>query len=380
MSRLEVSFYAGLLALALGAGLLVRSAPADSGLPSVHNRGPLGLYVLRRFLEERGATVVAHEGPLTALPGGTRTVVLASPTGTPVTREEVKALEAFATAGGTVVALMPATREAQPALSRWLEVGLGPALPSAAEGGASVAVSVRGGPFGCLEHLRVGGGPSLTVGRDDAVSVTIPADVWWVPVGAGELVVAPGADLATNHFLELDDNATFWANLAARGPIAFDEGHHLLAAGPPPSRNLVASVLQLAVVALALLLSAGRRLGPARVTTPQVHRSSLEYVASLGALTRRAKVEGELAHALRERLREQLAEGLGVAPSLPFPELARLAAERSGLPAARYEALDAALAAAGPHTSAAEYAALAKEEASLERALSREKAAAPVGN
>ena len=378
MSRLERSLTAGLLALALGAGLLVRSAPADSGLPSVHNPGPLGLLVVRRFLEQRGATVVAHDGPLTALPKGTRTVVLASPTGTALTPEDVDTLEAFAHGGGTVVALMPAAREAQPALSRWLQVGVGPPLPSAPEGGASVSVAVRAGPFGCLRRLRVGAGPSLTVARDEAVSVTTPADLWWVPVGAGEVVVAPGADLASNHFLELDDNAAFWAGLAARGPVAFDEGHHQLAAGPPPSRNLVASVLQLAVVALALLFSAGRRLGPPRVTAPAVHRSSLEYVASLGALTRKAHVEGELAHALRARLREQLADALGVAPSLPFPELARLAAERSGLPAGRYEALDAALAAAGPHTSPSDYAALAKEEASLERALARENAA-PTG-
>ena len=63
--------------------------------------------------------------------------------------------------------------------------------------------------------------------------------------------------------LELDDNAAFWANAGARGPVLFDEGHFVAADAPPLTTNLLASALQFGFLALVFVARPRRPPRPA---------------------------------------------------------------------------------------------------------------------
>jgi hypothetical protein len=100
--------------------------------------------------------------------------------------------------------------------------------------------------------------------------------------------------------------------------------------GPALSANLVASLVQLAFCALAFFFVFGARLGPARVTPVEKHRSSLEYVQSMGALSRSAGIESELAAEQLERLKrlERLPPDAGLDPTQVHTEAEYLAFSR----------------------------------------------------
>lgn len=366
-----------LLALAAAAGLLAGGGggSADSPVPSVRNPGALGLEVLRVWLEESGARVHALDGPYTALPEGVATVVVPSPAERPVGEDEVRALRAFVEAGGTLLWLAgPGTLKAQPALAGWLRVSRGPPLRASGPvslddpTGRSAPVAVPVGLAAGLRALRVGAGPAVQV-DGDAVPVADGGALWALRQGRGEVWIAAGPDLAEARRLELEDNAAFWSNLAARGPLAFGEWHHVPPEGPALTANLRAAAFQLPLLALALLLVFGRRLGPPRPEPRTVHRSSREYVDALAGLTRRAHLEADLASALHRRIRRVLHERCGLSVQLPDEEASR-ALERD-LPGAgaRVSALLHALAAPPRPLAPAQFVHLAKDAARLELVL-----------
>ncbi|MFE8599593.1 DUF4350 domain-containing protein [Archangium violaceum] len=345
--------YGVLVALALGLGLAVNQSPAPSPVPSVDNPGAMGVRALYLYLEESGARVSAPrealDGP--GLPDGLRTVVVAAPSGRPVTEEEAGALRSWVSQGGTLVYL--ASREAkakQPQLDSWLRLSEGPMLTPSAEGlppkekdltGTTVRVWSPVGPMRDLERFRVALDRGITVERPEAVPLAGAkgvAVVWRVPEGRGEVYVLAGTDLAENRRLELLDNLRFWDALAARGPLAFDEYHHGVPPKPePPSaRGLWVFVAQGLLVGLIYAVSRGTRFGPPRPLVVEKHRSALEYVRSLGWLARRSKVERELVPELARQLRRHMHERLGIPLTLPEDEAARMLERSCGLPAADY--------------------------------------------
>src|SRR5581483_657884 len=125
--------------------------------------------------------------------------------------------------------------------------------------------------------------------------------LWWQQRGKGEVWLAAGPDLAESARLELDDNLAFWSAIAARGPVAFDEFHQAPKPAPPLTANLWGSLGQLLFCALVFVLAFGARLGPARPTPQERHRSSLEYVTSMAALAREGCAPGDLASEQLER-------------------------------------------------------------------------------
>jgi hypothetical protein len=159
-----------------------------------------------------------------------------------------------------------------------------------------------------------------------------------MPEGRGEVYVLAGADVAENRRLELLDNLRFWDALASRGPLAFDEYHHGAAPKqePPSARGLWVFVAQGLLVGLLYAVSRGTRFGPPRPLVVEKHRSALEYVRSLGWLTRRSKVERELLPELARQLRRQMHERLGISLTLPEDEAARMLEQTCGLPASEY--------------------------------------------
>jgi hypothetical protein len=348
-----VAFYSVLVTLALALGLATNQSTPPSPRPSVDNPGPLGLKALSLYLQESGARVSELREAFddASLSEELRTVVVAAPTGRSVSPAEARALREWVSRGGTLVYL--ASREARTrpsALNDWLPLSEAPVVPSSAEGlppgekdltGTTVRVW---GPVGAardLERLRVSLDQGLTVERPEAVPIAGArgvAVVWRVPEGRGEVYVLAGTDLAENRRLELLDNLRFWDALAARGPLGFDEYHQGVepAREPPSTRALWVFVAQMLAVGLLYAVSRGTRFGAPRPLSEERHRSSLEYVRSLGWLARRAKVERELVPELGRQLRRLMHERLGISSELPEEEAARLLEQRGGLSAAEY--------------------------------------------
>lgn len=307
---------AGLVLLFVVASIAAQEPGSDSPYPSITNQGPRGLAVLATWLREAGASVVAHDAPLTELPADARVVVIAAPAAEELRQEEVAALQRFVEGGGTLVYLAP--REApQPAMNEWLQLAGGPIAPLVTEpgledvGGTSVTVTFSAGLLEGARRLRLSAERTLNVLDDRAVPVASDGAVWWLRLGAGEVWLAAGPDLAENARLELADNAIFWGHLASKGVIVFDEFHHHKGASMVPV-NLLVTGLQLGFLAFLFLWARAVRLGPARDAPASWHRSSLEYVRAMAALTRNAGVEAELVVALKDEFRRFLRDRCGL--------------------------------------------------------------------
>ncbi|NBD13561.1 DUF4350 domain-containing protein [Corallococcus silvisoli] len=383
MKNARVAVVLGLMiAVALAVGLASHEAVPDSPVPSITNPGPLGLKALFVYLRERGRDVSAQESSLESLPQGTRTLVIAAPQAQPVTKEEISALERFVQGGGTLVYLSPHGLGAhQPGMEEWLRLASG-ALPGANHqglasewvdpAGVTVDVWLPAGALRGLSLLRVARDRSLRMERADAVPLAglgAAGVLWHWSLGQGEVYVVAGPDLAENRRLELLDNLRFWDALAARGPLRFDEFHHAAVTRPPLSQGLWVFIAQGLAVGLVYVVSRGTRFGAPRPLRVERHRSSREYVRSLGWLMRRAKVEAELLPELDTALRRLMQERLGIAPSLPDAEAARLLEETCGVPARDYLDAKEDLLRTRGHAPVrpADYARLARRYALLER-------------
>jgi len=187
--------------------------------------------------------------------------------------------------------------------------------------------------------------------------------------GKGEFVLLAGSDLAENRRLALGDNLQFWANLAARGRVYFDEYHHqvpeqsghgvLAAIGP--------TLLQLLLAGAVLALALGRRLGEARPLRPARHRSQGEYVSQLAQLYAASRVEGELCAELHRALRRTLFDRLGISAQLDEVEVARRLEQRTQVPGERYLKLIEQAQEASARASPEQYARLSREFALFQK-------------
>ncbi|MBL9038764.1 MAG: DUF4350 domain-containing protein, partial [Archangium sp.] len=332
MTRRPSIVLAVLGALALAAGLAA-SANETSSTPSITNAGPNGLRVLHTWLTESGFDVQPMNDSPTDVPVTARTLAIAAPTARRISQREVDALARFVMAGGTLVYLAP-RGGAQPLMAEWLGLG-GGAFPSAevtAEDptGMTARTMLAEGLARGTNAFRLSA--ERTVTMSDAAPVTEPASLWFKPLGDGEVWVAAGADLAENARLDQLDNSRFWRTLAARGPIAFDEFHHLAESAPETSTTLWALGLQFLFCATLFVWARGRRLGPPRPTAVSAHRASVEYVQAMAALLQHANVDAEVVTAIHAHARTLAAERFGLAPTLAPDELARALSERAALP------------------------------------------------
>ena len=174
---------------------------------------------------------------------------------------------------------------------------------------------------------------------------------------------------SANRRIELGENLAFWHQLAAQGPIVFDEFHHKAGEGTPISAGVLVIIAQLIACFVLFAFVRGARLGPARPELPVRHRSMLEYLSSFAWLTRKAGVEKELLAELRARFRVLLQERLGVEISHSEEEAAREVERQCRLPAADYLRTVEEVAAlqASPHVTPRQFAKAARAYARLER-------------
>ncbi len=346
---LYAALLAGATVLAVAAG---GQLERDSPVPSVRNRGPLGAALLFTYLEELGLPVHASDTPwqevdFPALVEDGATFVVAAPQARQVGPEDAARLRTFVEDGGRLVLLAPLPRngEQQRALASafgyapvvpWTPPSLNVAWFEKDPSGASAEITAPFGPLEGVRSLRITGAQGVELGGEAAVPIArTPSGpiAWFARLGEGELWIFAGADVIENRRLELEDNLRFWHALAARGPMVFDEHHHRPAEGVRTPVALWVFGAQLLAVFALFAFARGQRLGPPRPEPVQVHRSMREYLSSFAWLTRRARVEPELARDLHARFRVLLHERQGILVSLPDGEAARELEARCRIPA-----------------------------------------------
>lgn len=158
-------------------------------------------------------------------------------------------------------------------------------------------------------------------------------------LGDGEILWWAGSTPLTNAGITRDDNLSFFlssvANWSADEPyqIYWDEYFH----GQRSSlwsyfgkTSIAWGLLQLGVLALAVLFSFSRRSGPIFVPAGTSRLSPLEFVDTLGGLYERAGAASSAVSVSYLRLRFLLTRQLGMAPNTPDAELGHAAEERLG--------------------------------------------------
>jgi Domain of unknown function (DUF4350) len=158
------------------------------------------------------------------------------------------------------------------------------------------------------------------------------------PHGAGRIIVLSDAYIVANGGIRLADNLQLALNVVAGSPglIAFDEyhqgkaasGNHLFAyfAGTP----VLWMLAQGALIVLVLLWTRGRRFARPLPVPHVDRRSSLEFVASMAELQKRARAYDLAIENIYTRLRRVLVRHAGLSHNSPRSEIAARVAARSG--------------------------------------------------
>jgi hypothetical protein len=165
-----------------------------------------------------------------------------------------------------------------------------------------------------------------------------PVVVSWA-LGDGEILWWAGSTPLTNAGITREDNLRFFLNSVANRStdepyeIYWDEYFH----GQRSSlwsyvskTSLAWSVLQLALLAAAVLFTFSRRSGPVFVPKEVSRLSPLEFVETLGGLYERAGAASSAINVSYVRLRALLTRQLRVPSNLSNLELARAAEQRLG--------------------------------------------------
>jgi len=177
--------------------------------------------------------------------------------------------------------------------------------------------------------------PSQLVLYGEADSAAV---VSW-KLGSGEILWWAGSTPLTNAGITKDDNLTFfldalknWSSGEAY-EIYWDEYFH----GQRGSiwsyvakTSLVWGVLQIGLIAFALLFTFSRRSGPIYIPEEVSRLSPLEYVETLGGLYERAGAASSAVAISYQRFRSQLTRQLGLPANTSDSELGQAAEERLG--------------------------------------------------
>jgi len=332
--------------LTIGGGLLlvlltasvVLAPPAErfnSPVPSTYSASSRGAEAAYRLLAKLNYPVRRWENPPTELGTDARNIllILAEPSQPPSANER-RALAALVEGGGHVLftganiqSYFPdanvSPERADPAWKTFL-----PNIPSVLSHGAE-RVTLE--PQAYWRHL---GASELSIYGDPGS----PAVVSWL-VGDGQIVWCAGSTPLTNAGISRDDNLVFF--LAAVGnwsrdepyTIYWDEYFH----GERSSlwsyvgkTSLAWGVLQIGLLAAAVLFTFSRRNGPIYVPAEVSRLSPLEFVETLGGLYERAGATSSAISISYLRLRSLLVRQLGFARDVSNAQLALAAEQRLG--------------------------------------------------
>jgi len=339
-SRREWIVLAVLLAVMVAAAAFLGAQGGDDAAeprpnPSSYNAMGSGTKGLFLWLQALGFRVRRWEQPFTRLPAESALLLVLGP-GRQVDESELKALERWVMGGGTAVLA---------------DDGVGVPIPGVWPGPPALAFGLRGRYAGKPGELHPAF-PSPYARGVETIAPTGPARFerikpeGWAPLfgdaggdvvgirrlGRGTLIAISDPGLFSNARIETADHARLILNIvrgdAGRGPILVDEFHHGHGGQDAFMAYLRKSaapwmLAQGVLVFLLLVLARGTRFGPPIPLATGARASSLEYVAALGDLHRRARARRLAAETLAASLRSGLAEALGGGAG---EELARLAA------------------------------------------------------
>jgi len=192
-------------------------------------------------------------------------------------------------------------------------------------------------------------GPAVVATNAPMVHISDPQGAVLVdfPHGAGRIVVLSDPYLVANGGIALADNLQLTLNIlgGSQGLIAFDEYHqrrgatHNALASYFEGTPILAICGQLILVVLVILWTQGRRFGRP-LPLPQVdRRSSLEFVASMAELQRRAGALDLAIENIYSRTRRVLTRYAGVDYHSSRAEIAERVALRSSLNREQLETL-----------------------------------------
>jgi hypothetical protein len=198
--------------------------------------------------------------------------------------------------------------------------------------------------------------------------------------GGGRVVILSDPYVVSNAGVNRADNLFLAAGVVTgglKGRVAFDEFHH----GYGEAQNrlfayfkgtpVVWMFAQVALVALAVVWTRGRRFARAVPSPRPDRRSKLEFVSSMAELQQRARAYDLAVENIYQRTRRALARYAGLSATAPVAQLAERVAARSGRDRRALEALlrECEDAAAGAPLKSRRALALARELRALERDL-----------
>jgi len=326
----------GLLLLMLTASaVLAPPGEETNSTPSSYSRQPGGAEAAYLLLSRLHYSVRRWENPPTELSADPKKVlfILAEPFQSPSEKEK-KALASFVEHGGHILftgakirAFFPDASEPKTQEIDSLET-YRPVIPNRlARGTRTISFRPRAywGSFGASQLALYGEPDFATV-------------VSW-SLGHGEILWWAGSTPLTNAGISKDDNLPFFLNALSDWSsgktyeIYWDEYFH----GQRSSlwsyvakTSLVWGLLQIGVIALALLFTFSRRSGPIYVPAEVSRLSPLEYVETLGGLYERAGAASSAVAISYQRFRSLLTRQLGLPSTTTDQELGQAAEERLG--------------------------------------------------
>lgn len=324
-----------ILLLAASAILAPSGEQFESPIPSTYSAQSGGAAAAYLLLARLQYPVRRWEEPPTELGQDSNSIllILAQPMQPPSTKER-KALADFIEEGGHVLftgsnfqAFFPdADVSTAPPDLEWQSFS--PSIPNHLAHGAQRVTIQRKAYWGKLGESQL-----ELYGEPDS-----PAVVSW-KLGQGEILWWAGSTPLTNAGITRDDNLAFFLNSVANWSpgdpyrIYWDEYFH----GQRSSlwsyvgkTSLPWSLVQLGLLAFAVLLTFSRRSLPIYIPSPVSRLSPLEFVDTLGGLYERAGAASSAVAVSYARLRSLLTRQLSLPANIPDAELAQSAEQRLG--------------------------------------------------
>lgn len=318
-----------------------RDETEQNGDRSSYKGTPYGTLAYYLLLEERGHTVVRFEQPYTALAESeVSTLMVVVPHGEhQPTPAEIAALDQWVTEGGKLVVfdryidleLAEFTIEANTPL----DGAVRPATPS---------MYTRG-----VERVGVTPLATTVTETSDTATIHFTSDTGPLvidrPYGEGRVVVVSEPYVVQNNGIAEADNLTLALNLVESigepGTIAFDEYHHGYGATTGGSSGGIRGyivgtpvpwiLLQVALLALVVALTVGRRFGRAIPVASERRTSALEFVSSMASIQMLARASDLAVENIYTSFRSRLCRYAGLPSDTTSAELARVAAARGAV-------------------------------------------------
>jgi hypothetical protein len=292
--------------------VFIGAAPDESEIPTTYSVASGGAKAIYLLLPSLGYDVERWVRPHGELTDAARTtLVLADPSGAP-TPTERQAITDFLAAGGRVVAIGPtgAVFLSASVIDRTMASG-----PQVRASSLSPSAQARAAPSIALRPQSFWPDAASAVplyGADDRTLVV------QLPTAVGDAYWWASATPMTNAGLSEAGNLEFvLATLGRPGErrVLFDEYFH--GARPTLLGSVLATpakwlLVQLGLVALAIVFTYSRRSGPVVMPAAESRLSSLEYVRTMGSLYRRAGATVVPVEAAHRRLRTWVTRRMGL--------------------------------------------------------------------